>query len=158
MIVEKIVNFASINFIHRDCNSKISLMVFPIIDASFKKIFNSYTLKTVHCVCFTRASLTVSKNSDTTLVEYQIENRPDLIEVKLFTGLVLAERIVKLELIVLNSFGNTVNFVATVMDNDLRVYYRNYIDVTISKLLVEDGPLFETDTDFHLVCERVIFL
>jgi hypothetical protein len=92
------------------------------------------------------------------LVEYQIENRPDLIEVKLFTGLVLAERIVKLELIVLNSFGNTVNFVATVMDNDLRVYYRNYIDVTISKLLVEDGPLFETDTDFHLVCERVIFL
>jgi hypothetical protein len=53
VLVQKIVKFASINFIHRDCNSEVPLMIFPVVNPSLEQIFNGYALQTVHSVSFT---------------------------------------------------------------------------------------------------------
>ena len=36
MIVQQIVHFASVDFIHRNCNSEVSLVVLPVVNSSLK--------------------------------------------------------------------------------------------------------------------------
>lgn len=63
----------------------------------------------------------------------------------------LAEGIIKFELCVFNGFGHTVHLESAVMDEDLWICHRDYVNFSIGKFLVEDGPLLEANTDFHLV-------
>ena len=81
MIVEQIVEFASINFVHRHSNSKVPLVILPVVNASLEQILNSHALKTVHRISFTRASLSIGENSDDSLVENEVKNWPNLIEI-----------------------------------------------------------------------------
>lgn len=81
MIIQKIVEFASIYFVHRDSDCKISLMIFPVVNSSFEEIFNCYILNSIHCISFSRSCLTICKNGDNTLIEYQVKNRTNLIKV-----------------------------------------------------------------------------
>jgi len=41
MIIEKIVEFTSINLIHWNSNCEIPFVILPIIDTSLKQVFNS---------------------------------------------------------------------------------------------------------------------
>lgn len=52
VIIQKIVKFSTIYFIHGYGNSKVSLVVLPIVDSSLKEIFDSDALKTVHGISF----------------------------------------------------------------------------------------------------------
>ena len=120
-------------------------MVFPVINASFKEIFDSNRLNSIHSVSFTGTSLTISKNSYNTLVEYQIENRPNLEEVQLLICVMLIEGIVEFEFIIFNCFSHTIHFEATVVNDNLRIGHRDYIDFSICKLVMEYRSLFKAN-------------
>lgn len=81
MLVQKIVEFSSINFIHGNGDSKISLMILPVVNTSLKKILDSDALQAVHCISLSRPSLTVGKNGYNSLVENKVHYRSDLIKV-----------------------------------------------------------------------------
>jgi hypothetical protein len=79
-----------------------------------------------------------------------------LIEIELFVGLTVRERIIEPELGVFNCFGDSIYFVFAVVDYDLWVGDRYDIDLTIRKLLLENGALLETYTDLHLVSKNML--
>ena len=81
MLVQKIVEFASINLIHGNGDCKISLMILPVVNSSLEKILNSNALQAVHCISLSRPSLTVGKNGNNSLVKNKVHNRPNLIKV-----------------------------------------------------------------------------
>ena len=81
MLVQKIVEFSSINFIHGNGDSKISLMILPVVNTSLKKILDSDALQAVHSISLSRPSLTVGKNGYNSLVENKVHYRSDLIKV-----------------------------------------------------------------------------
>jgi len=65
-------------------------------------------------------------------------------------------RIVKVEVVVLNVFGNTVNFELWVMDVNLGVGDGHYVDFTLLSLLFKERPFSHTDTDIHLGAAHVV--
>ena len=69
--------------------------------------------------------------------------------------MIFAECVVKFEVCVLDCLGNAVNFIATVMYNNFRILNRHNVDLSISKLLLENWPLLKTDANFHLICESM---
>lgn len=79
-----------------------------------------------------------------------------MIEIELFVGLTVRERIIEPELGVFNCFGDSIYFVFAVVDYDLWVGDRYDIDLTIRKLLLENGALLETHTDLHLVSKNML--
>lgn len=155
MIIKKIVNLATVNFIHRNCYCKITLMVFPVVNTSIKKIFDGDILQTIHRISLSWASLTISKDSYDTLIENKIQNWSDLEKVKLFIGLIVSKRIVKFELSIVNHFCDTIDLVFTVMNYDLWIWHRYNVDFTISQFIMKNGSLFETYRNFHLISKTV---
>ena len=81
MLVQKIVEFASINLIHRNGDSKISLMILPVVNTSLEKILDSNALQAVHSISLSRPSLTIGKYGYNSLVKNKVHNRSDLIKV-----------------------------------------------------------------------------
>lgn len=156
MLVQEIVEFATINLIHRNGNSEIPLMIFPIVDTSLEQILHSDTLKAVHSVGFSRASLPIRKNGDDALIENKIQNWTNLVEVKLLVGLAVREGIIKSKLSVFDCFGHSIYFVLAIVDDDLWVGHRYDVNLTIRELLLENGALLEAHTDLHLVGENVL--
>ena len=69
-----------------------------------------------------------------------------------------AKSIIKFELRIFNCFGHTVNFVLAVVHVDFWVGNRDNIDLSVSQFLLEDGPLLEAHTDFHLISKCMLFL
>ena len=68
----------------------------------------------------------------------------------------MRERIIKSKLGVFNCFGDSIYFVFAVMNYDLWVCDRYNINLTIRELLLENGALLETYTDFHLVSKNML--
>ena len=79
-----------------------------------------------------------------------------MIEIELLVGLTVRERIIKPKLGVFNRFRDAVYLVLAIMDYDLWVCDRYNIDLTICKLLLENGALLETYTDLHLVSKNML--
>ena len=158
MIIEKIVDFATVNFVHGYGDSEIPLVILPIIDTAFKKIFYCNALNAVHGVGLARASLTIGKDRYYTLIENQVKDRTHLVEVELFIALPFAEGIVKFELCVLDRLRHAIHFVLAVVDEDLGIHYRNDINLALSKLLMEYWTLLEANANLHLIGERVRLL
>lgn len=79
-----------------------------------------------------------------------------MVEIELFIRFVLAESIVKFELGIFNCFGHAIHFVLAIVHKDLRVAHRDHVDLSVRQLLVEDGPLLEAHTDFHLVSKSML--
>ena len=48
MIVEQVIDFTAIYFIHRDSHGEVSLIVLPVIYATLKQILNGKVLQTLH--------------------------------------------------------------------------------------------------------------
>ena len=96
-------------------------MILPIVDASFKQIFNSNTLDAIHSICLSRASLAICKNGYDSLVEHIVKDWSYLVEIKFLTSLIFSECIIKFELRVFDLFGYAVYLIPTVMHNDSRV-------------------------------------
>lgn len=155
VVIQQVVQFASVDLVHGHRHGEVSRVVLPIVYTALKKILHSDRLNAVHSVSLAGTGLSVSKDRDDTLVEYQIKNRTHLEEVKLLVGIVLIERIVKLEFIVFNSLGDAIYLVSAVMNNNLGVAHRDHIDLTIGKLVLENWSFLEADRNLHLVCQRM---
>lgn len=158
VLIQKIVYFAAVDLVHWHCDGEVPLVILPIVDAPFEKIFDGNALNAIHCVRLTWSGLTVGKDGYYSLIENQVEDGSYLIEIELFIWFVLAERIIKFELRVFNCFGDAVYFVLAVVDVYFWVSNRDYIDLSVRKLLLEYGPLFEAHTDFHLIGKDVLLL
>ena len=121
MIVKKIVEFTTVDLVHRNSNGEVSFMVFPIIDSFLEQIFDSDVLQPIHCVRLSGTSLAISKDGDNTLVKDKIQDRTHLIKVQLFVRLIIAKSIIEFVLGVVNHFGYTIHFVFTIMHNNFRI-------------------------------------
>ena len=158
MIIEKIVDLAPVNFVHGYGDGEIPLVILPIIDTAFEKIFYCNALNAVHGVGLARASLTIGKDRYYTLIENQVKDWTHLVEVEFFVRLELAEGIIKFELRVLNRLRHAIHFVLAVVHVDFWIHYRNDIDLALSKLLMEYGSLLEAYAYLHLIGERMRLL
>ncbi len=72
MVIEQVIDFSTIYFIHGYSHSEISLIVLPIIDSSFEQILHGKVLQSLHRKCFSRACLAVGENCNCASVEYQV--------------------------------------------------------------------------------------
>lgn len=158
MFVEQVIDLATIYFVHghRDC--EITLMVLPVIDSALKQIFHCNTLYAIHGVCLAGSRLSVCENGHDALVEDEVENGPNLIEIKFLVGLMLAEGIIEFEFRVFNRFGDAIYLVFAVVHENLRVNDRDHVDLSVRELMMEDWPLLEANTYPHLVSKRVRLL
>ena len=126
-------------------------MIFPIVDATLEQIFHCNALYAIHSVSLTRSRLTIGKYRYYSLIENQIQNRSDLIKIKLFVRLMLAKGIIKFELCVFNCFGHTIHLVFAIVYEYLRICYRNDVYLSISEFVMEYRSLLKADTNFHLI-------
>jgi len=158
MIIVKIVDLATVNFVHGYGDGEVPLVILPIIDTAFEKIFYCNALNAVHGVGLARTSLTIGKDCYYTLIENQVKDRTHLVEVEFFIGLEFAEGIIKFELCVLNRLRHAIHLVLAVVYVYFWIYYRNHIDFAFSKLLMENGPLLEANANLRLIGERMRLL
>jgi hypothetical protein len=69
VIVEQIVNLASVNLVHGHSHGEVSLVILPVVDTPLEQVLDCIVLKPLHRECLARARLPVSENSDRTRVE-----------------------------------------------------------------------------------------
>ena len=158
VIIEQVVELASIDLVHRDRHCEVPLVILPVVDALLEQILDCDALNAVHGVRFARSCLPIGEYGDDALVEDQVEYGSHLEEVELLTRLDFAEGIIELELRVFNCLGDAIDLVLAVMNNDFRISYCDYVDLAVCQFLVENGPLLEADADFHLIRKSVHFL
>lgn len=91
MVVEQVVELSAVDLVHRHCDGEVSLVVFPVVDASFEEVLYSDVLDPVHGVSLARASLSVGKDGHDSLVEDQVEDGSHLEKVKLLIRLLFAK-------------------------------------------------------------------
>jgi len=130
VVVEQVVNFASINFIHGDSHGEVSLVILPVVDTTLKQVLHCIVLKALHRECLARARLPVGENGDRARVEDQVEDGFHTEPIQLLIRLVLAKRVVKLKVLVFDKFGDSIYFVPAIVHDDVRVGDRNDIDFT----------------------------
>ena len=151
MVVKQVVNFASINLVHRYSHGEVSLVVLPVVDTTLEQILHSVVLKALHRKCFAWACLPVCKNGDCSCVEDEVKDRLNSEAIKFFVWLFLVKRIIELEFLILDEFSNPVNLVLAIMNDDVGVGDWNDIDFAIGKFWLEDGALLNDNIDFELV-------
>lgn len=61
MVIEEIINFASVYLVHRYCHCKISLFFLEVVDSSIKQVLNRQFLQALHGVSFTWPCLAIGK-------------------------------------------------------------------------------------------------
>jgi len=44
VIIEQVVNFPTVDLVHRNCNSKVALHILPVMDAAFEQVSDSELL------------------------------------------------------------------------------------------------------------------
>jgi hypothetical protein len=72
MIINQVIDFAPIDFVHRDSNCKVSFVFLEISNTPIEEISDGQFLQPVHSECFTRASLTIGKYCDYSSIKHQI--------------------------------------------------------------------------------------
>lgn len=48
VIVKQVIDLATINFIHRHSDSKVALIILPIVDTAFEQVLNGQILQALH--------------------------------------------------------------------------------------------------------------
>ena len=158
VIIEQIVYFSAVDFVHGYGDSEVPLVVLPVVDSSLEQIFDSDALNAIHGVSFSRSSLTVREYGHNSLVENQIENWAHLVEIELFICLEFTEGIIEFEFGVLDGLGHAIHFVFAVMNVYLGVDHRDHIDLSISQLLVKHWPLLKAHADLHGISKAMRLL
>lgn len=68
----------------------------------------------------------------------------------------MIESVIKLKLLIVNVFGDAVDLVFAVVNDQIWIRARHYINFAICQFMLENWPLFHTDTNFELVCWNVL--
>lgn len=77
MVIQQVVNFAPVNFIHRNCYCEIPLSILPVMDSTVEKVSDCQLLQPLHRECFSGSGLPIRKNGDSASVEDVVEDRFD---------------------------------------------------------------------------------
>ena len=51
VIIQQVIDFAAINLVHGDGHGKVSLIILPVVDSSFKEILYGQILEALHRKC-----------------------------------------------------------------------------------------------------------
>ena len=158
MVVEQIKNSTSINFVHRNGYRKISLIILPVVDAALKQVLYRQILQALHSVCLAGPSLTVGENGDCSRVEDEVENGVHRVVVQLLRRLIMVKCVVKFKLLIVNVFGDAVNFVFAIVHNQIRIRTRHNVYFAVGQLVLKDWSFLYTDANFELICRNVLFI
>ena len=101
--------------------------------------------------CFAGACLAVSKKRNNALLEECGEERFDLELVNMCRGFLVPVSIVKHELMVLDIFGDPINFYFRLMYLNTRVKTAYCVDLAQNDLLFEQWSFTHADTNVHLI-------
>jgi len=152
MIIEQIVDFSSVYFIHWYSDWKVTLVTLPIINTLIEKVLNGKLLQALHRKSFTWACLPVGENSDGSRIENKIHDRRDWVRIQVLSWFVLSESVVEIELSILNIASNTIHFVAILMYYNLRVWEGNRVDLARGQFFLKNWSLLYAHANFKLVC------
>jgi hypothetical protein len=155
VVVQQVVNFASVDLVHGNGDCEVSLVTLPVVYSAVEQVGDRQLLEALHGEGFSGASLSVGKNSDGAGVEYQVEDGADRVVVEVFVAFVLGEGVVELELLVFDVLRDSVHFKFVFVHNHLRIAERNRVDFASGQFLLKDGSFFHADTNFQLVCRGV---
>lgn len=76
MVVEQVIDFSSIDLIHRNCYCEVSLVFLEVIDSPIEQILNCELLETLHSESLSRPRLPIGKYCYNTLVKGKIHDWP----------------------------------------------------------------------------------
>jgi hypothetical protein len=116
MVVEQVIYFIAVNFIHRNSNCKVALIVLPVVNAALKQVLNGKTLQPLHGVSFPGTSLTVSEDCNRASVEHIVQYRAQRVFVKLLSALDAAKSVIKLKVLIFNKLRDSVDFVPALVN------------------------------------------
>ena len=51
VVVEQVVNFTSVNFVHGDSHGEVSLVILPVVDTPLEQVLDCIVLKALHREC-----------------------------------------------------------------------------------------------------------
>lgn len=156
VIVEQVVDFTAIDFIHWYSHGEVSLIVLPVVDTALEQVLHSVVLKTLHGESLTGTCLTVSENCDGARVEDEVKDGLNAKTIELFIWLRLAESIVEFESLIVDEFCDAVDLVLAVVDDDFGVRDGCYVDLSAGELGLENWPLLYAHINLQLVCWDVL--
>ena len=123
MIVKQVIHLSTVDLIHGNRDSEVSLILLEVSNTSLEQIMYGKLLKTQHCVGLARTCLPIGKHSHDALIKGQVKDGSDREMVKFLSGLLLGEGVVELELRIVDKLRYTIHFVFTLMNCDEGVEY-----------------------------------
>ena len=132
VVVEQVVDLATIYLVHGYRNGEVSLVVLPVVYTPFEKVLHGQPLQSIHCEGLARAGLPVRKNCDSSRVEDEVKYWLDAETIQILRRFLTVEGVVEFECLVVNEFGDAVDLVLAVMDDDPWVRYRDHVDLATS--------------------------
>lgn len=70
----------------------------------------------------------------------------------------MVKSVIKFKLLVVNVFGDAVDFVLAIVHDQIRIRTRHNVYFAVGQLVLKDGPFLHTDTNFELICRNVLFI
>ena len=126
------------------------------MNAPIEEVVNSQILQSVHSISLPRASLPISEDCDGPHVENKVQNWIDAQVIQVFVSFVFCKRIIELEILIVNIFGDPVHFVPTLMHCHHRIRHRDTVYLPDPQFLLKDRSFLNTDADFQLVGRDVL--
>ena len=115
MVIKQIVDFTSIDLVHGDCHGEVALVVLPVVDSALEQVLHRQVLQALHRVGLARAGLPIGKNGDSPRVEDQVEDGLHTEAVQFLVAFVLAERVVKFEILIVDELCDAVHLVLAIV-------------------------------------------
>jgi hypothetical protein len=121
VVVEQVINFAPIDFVHGHGHSEITLVALPVVYSSVEQVGDRQLLEALHSESLSGARLPVGKNSYSAGVKYQIKNGADRVVVEVFVAFVFSERVVEFKLLIFNVLSDSVHLKFVFVHNNLGI-------------------------------------
>lgn len=121
VIIQQIINFATIYFIHRNSDSEISLCILPIMNSPVEQVSHSQLLKSLHSESLSRSCLPVSEYRNSSCVENEVEDRFDTAVVKFIVSFIMTKSIIEVKFLIFDKLRYAVYLKSVFMHYDLWV-------------------------------------
>lgn len=82
------------------------------------------------------------------MIKYGFNTEP----IQVFGRFIFTERVVKVEILIVNKFCDTINFVLALVDDHLWVGHWDYIYFTCWQLILENRTFLQDNIDLELIC------
>jgi len=127
-----------------------------MIFGKFKDIVDSIFCNLINCKCFSRTSLSISKNCNDTVIEQTWQNIFQCILVHVLTILVLIKSVVEFKRCVLYIFCDSIYFEHRLMDSNFWIRSWNSVDFTILIFFIKKWSFTNINTNTHLIWRNMV--